>query len=241
MVESGNLKRKSSGTVPLERALSKLGLASRSQARAWIREGRLTVDGTIRNDPLFPIVPETARFKLDGHSLTPQEKVYLMLHKPTGVVTTRSDEKGRPTIFSLLPRIDGHIHAVGRLDLASTGLLLVTNDTRFSSYLTDPKNRIVRAYVVTVRGEVTPDDMDLLRKQTEEVTLRKSSRKESHLIVKLTEGKNREIRKMFEDVGHEVTRLKRTAFGGFRLGDLKPGEFRTLTGEEVGASHPGAR
>jgi 23S rRNA pseudouridine2605 synthase len=134
------------------------------------------------------------------------------------------------------------LHPVGRLDMATTGLLLLTNDTSFSAYLTDPVNAIRRTYMVSVKGKVTDEEVHQLRRgiwDREEflkpltLTLRKSSNKESHLIVELAEGKNREIRRMFEFIGHEVTQLKRVAFGSLTLGDMQPGQFRYLTSEEI--------
>ena len=169
-----------------------------------------------------------------------------MLYKPRSVVTTRSDEHGRRTVFDLLPEELQSFHPVGRLDMATTGLLLLTNDTGFSAYLTDPVNAIRRTYVVTVKGKVTGEEIQKLIRgildrgeflKPLKLTLRKSSNKESHLIMELTEGKNREIRRMFESIGHEVTQLKRVAFGSFTLGDMQPGQFRYLTLEEVSKSY----
>lgn len=222
------------GHVSLERALSKLGLASRTTARAWIEAGRVKVDGRVRRDPLSAVVPESAQIEIEGALAAKAEFLCLLLHKPKGVVTTHSDEEGRPTVFSLLPQGTPHLIAVGRLDAATSGVLLLTNDTRLSSWLTDPVNRVPRVYVVTVRGEITEEKLARLREgvvdrgeelSPDAVVLRKSSGKESHLTVRLTEGKNREIRRLFAAVGNEVTRLKRVSFGGVELGDLAPGQF----------------
>lgn len=236
------MKHKTLGKVPLERAFSKLGLASRSQAQAWITEGRVSVNGKIIKDPLFPVTPETAKITVDQKYLKLSEWRTIMVYKPKGVVTTRSDEKGRPTIFSLLSEETSYLHPVGRLDMATTGLLLLTNDTRLSSWLTDPANKIVRTYLVTVEGRIFPPDVAKLQEgisdkgemlKPERVVLRKGSQKESHLVVELTEGKNREIRRMFKAVGHEVTALKRVSFGGIQIGTLKPGESRALDKQEL--------
>ncbi|MGV3592596.1 MAG: S4 domain-containing protein, partial [Gammaproteobacteria bacterium] len=116
-----------SGTVPLLRALSKLGLASRTQTAEWIAAGRLAVNGRICRDPALPVVPERDRFALDGEDLAPQARTCIALHKPRGYVTTRSDEKGRRTVFDLLPPALQHLHAIGRLDMQTSGLLLLTN------------------------------------------------------------------------------------------------------------------
>lgn len=230
------------GKVPLERALSKLGAASRSQTREWALTGRLRVNGRTVTDPQFPVTPETDRFTVDGVPLVKDPSVTLLLNKPGAVVTTRSDEKGRRTVFDLLPPEFQKLHAVGRLDMATTGLLLLTNDTRLSAWLTDPANAVVRVYSVTVKGCVTPEELakleagimdegELLKPTT--VTLRKASGRETHLMVELTEGKNREIRRLFAAIGHEVSALKRISFGVYKLEDLQPGEYRRLSAEEV--------
>lgn len=230
------------GTVPLVRALSKLGLASRTQTEAWIAAGRLAVNGRIVKDPKFAVVPEKDQFALDGTPLQRQTRLCIVLHKPRGYVTTRSDEKGRKTVFDLLPDSLQTLHAVGRLDMHTSGLLLLTNDTRLSSTLTDPVNGIPREYVVSVDGKVSDetlhklttgveDDGELLR--ATKVGVRKLSGRESHLFVTLQEGKNREIRRLFKAVGHEVTKLKRIAFGPIVLGELASGKYRELTEPEL--------
>ena len=240
---------KSAGKFVLERVLSKLGLASRSQTRGWILEGRLKVNGKTVKDPLYPVNPGTDKVTLDGKEVNRKSRTTILLYKPRSVVTTRSDERGRRTVFDLLPDELRSLHPVGRLDMATTGLLLMTNDTGFSAYLTDPLNAIRRTYMVSVRGKVTDEEIQgLIRGISDRgeflkpltLTMRKSSNKESHLIVELTEGKNREIRRMCGSIGHEVTQLKRVAFGPFTLGDMQPGQFRYLTPEETGIG-PGRR
>ena len=237
------------GQVPLERALSKLGIASRTQSREWILAGRVRVNGVLRKDPGFGIVPERAVIEIDQLRIERPSFRAFLLHKPRGVVTTRADEKGRPTVFSILKEPEVHLIAVGRLDWATSGLLILTNDTRLSDWLTDPTHGVSRTYLVTVRGEVTDEKLRWLRKgvtdegdllQADEVILRKKSGKESHLTVRLHEGKNREIRRMFMATGHEVTKLKRIAYGGLELGELPPGEYRELTLEELRRVFPNA-
>ncbi|HAN03717.1 MAG TPA: pseudouridine synthase [Elusimicrobia bacterium] len=232
------------GKVPLERALSKLGIASRSQTRDWAVAGRLKVNGRTVTDPQFPVTPETDRFAVDGQALARDPWTTIILNKPASVVTTRSDEKGRKTVFDLLPPELRNLHPVGRLDMATTGLLILTNDTRLSAWLTDPASAIVRVYSVTVKGLVTPEELaraaagvmdegELLKPSR--LTLRKGSGRETHLMVELTEGKNREIRRLFAAIGHEVSALKRVSFGTLSLGDLAPGEYRRLSREETPA------
>ncbi len=178
----------------------------------------------------------------------------LALNKPRGVVTTRSDERGRRSVYDVLaqappPRPPPHLAPVGRLDLATSGLLLMTNDTRFAAWVTDPQNAVLRRYGVSVRGEVSDETALSLtaglqvggeRLAARSAVVRKRSRRESHLLVELDEGKNREIRRLFEAVGHEVTRLKRLSFGGLELGELAPGRWRAVMARELRAAFPGA-
>ena len=237
------------GKVPLERALSKLGITSRSQAREWISKGRIRVNAKVQRNPEFLVTPEKAKIELDGKIIGKAEVLVVLLYKPKGTITSRSDEKGRPTVFSLIKGLDTHLSAVGRLDFATSGLLLLTNDTRLVTWLTDPASKVVRTYLVTVRGRVAEEELEHLKNgirdnhellQVNGVLLRKSSEKESHLTVELTEGKNREIRRIFKVLGHEVTKLKRVAFGGLTLGALQSGEYRVVSMEEVKAAFPRA-
>jgi 23S rRNA pseudouridine2605 synthase len=237
------------GQVPLDRALSKLGLASRTEARGLIRDGRVAVDGRPVTDPLFEVVPERARIEIDGRHAERPRPMTILLHKPRGVVTTRSDPEGRPTVYGCLEGLDAHVVPVGRLDAATSGLLLLTNDTRFADWVTDPKNEVPRVYLVTVRGELSDEQARLLEHGVEDegdrlaarsVAVRKRSKRETHLVVELTEGKNREIRRMLATVGHEVTKLKRVSFGGLELGELPPGRWREVGQEELRGAFPGA-
>jgi len=242
MTKQRKLEKLKIGKVALERALSKLGIASRSQTREWILAGRIKVNKVVRRAPEFLVIPERDRLELDGKRIQQAGLKTILLYKPRGVVTTRSDEKGRPTVFSLLKGDEKYLHAVGRLDMATTGLLLLTNDTQLSNWLTDPANGVLRTYLVTVEGRVTEEKVRQLKTgfkdkgellRVEEVSLRKASGRESYLTVVLTEGKNREIRRMFKAIGHEVTRLKRVSFGGLSLGSLPPGGHRDLSPVEI--------
>jgi 23S rRNA pseudouridine2605 synthase len=230
------------GQVPLERALSKLGQMSRSETKRMIEAGQLAVNGHIIKDPAFLVVPEKVRITINNKPVARAAACTIMLYKPRGIVTSRSDEKGRRTIYDLLPAHLQHLHPVGRLDMASTGLLLMTTDTQLSNFLTDPDNKISRIYTVTVAGRITEEKIKHLSQGIQDkgqllkassITLRKASNKESHLIVQLTEGKNREIRRMFEALGAEVTVLKRIAFGKLKLGAIMPGQFREVSKKEI--------
>ena len=226
--------------VRLDRALSKLGLASRSDARSLILDGRVTVAGRIVRDPATPVVPETARIAIDGRRPRPSRRRTIVLHKPRGVITTRRDPEGRRTVFDLLGDQAEGLVAAGRLDLATTGLLILTTETQLANRLTDPANGFIRRYVVTVRGEVTDEHARVMKDGLDGMTahsvvVRKRSTRETHLTVELTEGKNREVRRLCEAAGHAVTRLKRIAFGPIELGDLPPGKWRELTRAEEDA------
>jgi pseudouridine synthase len=220
--------------VALERALSKLGIASRSEAGRRIKDGEVTVNGRVVRNPLFAVHPERDRIAIGGR--TPARRAWrtIALYKPRGTVTTRRDPEGRRTVFDVLgPEGDGLV-AVGRLDLATSGLLLLTTDTQLAERLTDPSNAIVRRYAVTARGYVSDEDCVAMERgigdlRAASVRVRKRSRRETHLIVELTEGKNREIRRLLSALGSEVTRLLRLAYGPIELGSLKPGEWRELT------------
>ena len=223
----------------LDRVLSKLGLASRTEAQRLIADGRVTVDGRVATDPGRLVVPESATIVIDGRPAARSVWRTIAFHKPRGVVTTSRDPEDRRTVYDVLGDAAKGLVPVGRLDMASTGLLLLTNDTQLANRLTDPVNGISRRYAVTVRGFVADDavtrmtaGIDGLRASG--VTIRKRSRRETHLMIELTEGKNREIRRMMEALGHEVTRLLRVSFGPIELGALQPGEWREVSRAELG-------
>jgi 23S rRNA pseudouridine2605 synthase len=243
----------SGGPVSLARALSKLGAASRREAVDLIAAGRVTVDGEVVTDPAHRLDLGRARLALDGRALAAQPRVTLLLHKPRGVMTTRWDPEGRRTVFDLVGELadaPSRLVAVGRLDLASSGLLLLTSDTRLADALTDPRNEVVRVYLVTVRGDVDDATAERMRRgvlaegellQPRRLTVRKRSRRESHLTLELAQGRNREVRRLCAAVGRPVTRLRRVAFGGLELGDLVPGEWREVSDEELRAAFPEVR
>lgn len=229
------------GFVQLERALSKLGVASRTEARAMIADGRVTVDGRLAHDPAEAVRPERQSIRVDGRRLMRPERVVVMLHKPKGTVTTLRDPEGRPTVYECIRDVPARVLAVGRLDWATTGLLLFTNDSRLAAWLTDPANAVPRLYAATVRGGLGDEaaaraalglDVDGER-LTARIRIRKRSARETHLEVELREGKNREVRRLLAALGHEVTALKRVSFGGLALGRLLPGTWRLVTTDEV--------
>lgn len=226
------------GTVPLARALSKLALASRREAVALVLAGRVRVDGALVLDPGHAVVPEALHVAIDGADASPPPRRTIALHKPRGVVTTRRDPDGRPTVYALIAGAGRGLAPIGRLDLASSGLLLCTTDSRFAAWLTDPMHAVEREYVVSVRGRVTPDQAAAVARglhddgewlQPCRVELLKTSERESHLRLVLAEGRNREIRRLMAAVGHDVTRLLRVRIGGVELGDLPAGRWRDIS------------
>ena len=232
------------GRVRLDRALSKLGVASRSEAKRLIVSGCVTVGTEIVTDPAWSVIPERTRIAIDGRATPETRWRTIAFSKPRGVVTTRRDPEGRRTVFDVLGEDGRSLVAVGRLDMASTGLLLLTSDTQLAAWLTDPDNGVVRRYIVTARGAVLDggarammQGVDGLRARTVDVL--KRSARETHLAIELTEGRNREIRRLLQAVGHEVTRLLRVSFGGIELGTLQPGEWREVERDEIAAAFPG--
>ncbi|HET9954971.1 MAG TPA: pseudouridine synthase [Polyangiaceae bacterium] len=231
----------------MERALSKLGAASRSVAHRAILNGQVTVGGRICRDPGLRVSPERDVIALDGLRLRRAKRLVLVVHKQRGTLTARRGSTDRPTVFDVIPPELGELHAVGRLDFATSGLLLLTNDTRLSAFLTDPLNGIPRVYRVSVRGEFESARVAQLlagvedageRLFAEHAELSKASGRESHLRVTLSEGKNREVRRLFAALGHEVTRLCRVAYGGIELGELAPGKHRVLSEPELKRAFP---
>jgi 23S rRNA pseudouridine2605 synthase len=238
--------RRRPGHVSLDRALSKLGLASRTEARDLIRKGRVKLHGIVMEDPAHQVVPERGTIVVDDTVAEPRAWRLIAFHKPRRTVTSRRDPEKRTTVFDVLGETGTGLIAVGRLDYASTGLLLFTTDTQLANRLTDPANTIPRRYVVTVRGKVDDDTARTLeagidvktahgveRLAATTIEIKKASNRESHVIVTLNEGKNREIRRLFDAAGHEVTRLLRVSFGPIELGQLKPGEWRDVEQAEL--------
>jgi 23S rRNA pseudouridine2605 synthase len=228
--------------LTVDRLLSKFGIASRGTSQEWIHTGRIRINGRIVRDPATWVLWPKDSVSIDDQPIQESVKRLFLFHKPKGVITTHSDEKDRKTVFDVLPDDLGYLHAVGRLDQATSGLLLLTNDSVLSSYLTNPANKVMRTYLVSVRGEFTEAEATEAvvgvvdggeRLQCHSVKIQKSSGRESHLEVVLVQGKNREIRRLFKALGHEVTRLRRIQYGPFKLGDLPSGAWRKIPIEDV--------
>jgi 23S rRNA pseudouridine2605 synthase len=234
------------GPLSLARALSKFGVCSRREAERWIEAGRVTVDGRAARWPQRRIDPRRNRVAVDGLPVSDDtERIVLALHKPVDYITSRTDPGGRPTVYDLIADVERWVFPVGRLDRDSSGLLVLTNDHRLGQRLTDPGHHVPKTYHVRVRG--VPDEQALraLREGMvlEGDTLSRPARVrdlgaargggEAWLEVVLTEGKNRQVRRMCAAVGHEVRELVRVAIGQLTLGDLPPGHWRRLTPPEV--------
>jgi 23S rRNA pseudouridine2605 synthase len=223
--------------VQLHRALSKLGLASRTVAWERIQAGEVRVDGRVVLDPLTWIDLDRQKVEWAGQPTASPPRVVLALHKPRGVVTTRSDERGRRTVYDLLPPALPWVFPAGRLDADSEGLLIVTNDSLLAERLTDPERHVAKTYHVIVRGTPSPEALERLRVgidygagPTRPATVRVLGREQNATQVEmvLTEGRNRQVRRMWSVEGHRVLRLVRVAIGGYHLGDLPAGACRPL-------------
>jgi 23S rRNA pseudouridine2605 synthase len=245
-VPSSNKTRPSSAAskkrVGLARALSKLGFCSRSQAFDLIRQGKVTLNGARPTNPSTPVRLGVDRIQVEGHRIAAAEKLYLVLNKPRGIVTTASDEKGRGTVYSLLPRDLQWLAPVGRLDKASEGLLLLTNDSEWAARITDPATHLDKTYhaqINVLAGQPLIDSLlrgiETVKGETlraKRVSLLRAGEKNSWVEVVLDEGKNRQIRRMFDALGIEVLRLIRVAIGPLQLGALLKGEHRPLHPDE---------
>jgi len=227
----------------LARALSKLGFCSRTRAKALVLEGRVRVNGTVCREPGTPVDLERDRIQVDACRLDGTEKIYLMLNKPRGLVTSAADEKGRATVYHCLAEADlPWLAPAGRLDKASEGLLLLTNDTKWAARILAPETHLEKTYHVQVGcladaslrqqlvDGVYTDRGDLLA--AKEVRALRQGERNSWIEVVLDEGKNRHIRRLLEAFEVRVLRLVRVAIGPLRLGKLAKGEYRHLTDEE---------
>ena len=234
----------------LERVLSKAGIGSRTEAREWIIRKRIRVNGRIVEDPDAWIDLERDRVTFDGKPLARKQPVYLLLYKPAGYLTTYRDPQGRPTIYDLLPDREQYLFPVGRLDLDTSGLLILTNDTAFAERLTNPDYKVPKTYQVKASGHLTDEELDALRNGVElrdgptkpaEVTRLREPGGRTVFEITITEGRNRQVRRMVESLGSKVLKLVRTGIGPIRIGDLQIGKTRAITDEEVRALRGGRK
>ena len=230
----------------LQKILSEYGIASRRKAEELIKEGRITVNGQIAHLGQ-KADPEKDYIKVDGKLLIkPEPKVYYAFYKPRKVITSLIDPQGRPTIKDFIKGIKFRVYPVGRLDFDSEGLLLLTNDGELAYHVMHPSSEIEKTYLVKVDGIIDPETIEKLKKGIKidgklaipvSVNLVRKLKANSWIKITLHEGRKRQIRKMLERVGHPVIRLIRIAIDGVKLEELKPGQYRSLTKEEIEALH----
>jgi 23S rRNA pseudouridine2605 synthase len=219
------------------RVLSKKGICSRKQAVVLVKQGRIQINKKVISNPGHPVTSSDI-ILLDNKPLEKSKKTYILFNKPKGFVTTRNDELGRKTVYDLLGDIGRWVFPVGRLDKDSEGLLIFTNDTIFGDKLTDPKNNMPRTYEVLIDRIPSENDLQKIREGTyigrgentapAKIDIIRQDKSSTYLKITLTEGKNREIRRLFESLGKKVKKLKRIQFGPFTLGDIPEGKWKEI-------------
>jgi pseudouridine synthase len=226
----------------LERVLSKAGLGSRTEARKWIGTGRVRVNGKLVQTPDHWVDLERDTVTLDDKPIRARKKIYLLLYKPTGYLTTYKDPQGRPTVYDLIRDAGEWMVPVGRLDQDTSGLLLLTNDTQFVEGVANPEYKIAKTYLVKASTLISDEQIQQLRAgvvladgETQPAVVKRvrDSAKYSFLEITICEGRNRQVRRMVEAIGSKALKLVRTGIGGLRIGELPIGKHRELTAEEV--------
>ena len=226
----------------LERVLSKAGLGSRTEARKWIGAKRVKVNGKLIQTPDHWVDLERDTVTLDGKPVRASKRIYLLLYKPKGYITTYKDPQGRPTVYDLIQDSGQWVVPVGRLDQDTSGLLLLTNDTRFAEVVTNPDFKIPKTYLVKTSTQLSDEQIGQLQKgvilndgptQPAIVKRIRDSAKYSFIDIIIREGRNRQVRRMIEAIGSKVLKLVRTEIGGVRIGDLPIGTYRELTPAEI--------
>ncbi len=227
----------------LQKYIALSGVASRRKAEEMIHQGRVKLNGAIVRDMGIIVNPMEDQVAIDNQAIKPEEqKVYILLHKPEGYVTTLSDEFNRPTVVDLLKDVAERVFPVGRLDYDTSGLLIMTNDGDLTYHLTHPKHEVKKTYIAKVKGTPEEKSLSLLKKGVDiggyitapaQVERLKNDKDTSSIKIIIHEGKNRQIRKMFDAVDYPVLHLKRIAMGRIELGDLKKGQWRHLTAQEI--------
>ena len=229
----------------LARVLSKLGTCSRSQAEQWVRAGRVSLDGCVVRDPYRPVLMDRQQIAVDGQPVKAAEHVHVAFNKPRGLIVSAADEQGRETVYTALAAAGlPWLGPVGRLDKASEGLLLLSNDTGWAAAITDPVSHLEKTYHVQVAGQPDAavlaamkasiaDGGDVLKARR--VAMLRAGEKNAWLEVVLDEGRNRHIRRLLAALGFDVLRLIRVAIGSLALGDLPKGQWRRLSADEIRA------
>jgi 23S rRNA pseudouridine2605 synthase len=228
--------------VRLQKFLADAGVASRRAGEQFILDGRVAVNGQTVRLLGSKVDPDHDQVTVDGKVVRAKKLIYIALNKPPGCVCSRKDELNRPTIYELLPREWETVQSIGRLDYNSEGLIFLTNDGQFALRLTHPRYGVRKKYLVNVEGEVKPEMLGLFKRgifhEGEKLKalagkIISASRAKSVVEVELGEGKNREVRRLFESQALTVKKLQRTQIGKIRLGELKPGKWRTLNAVEI--------
>lgn len=236
------LPRDDSPERRLQLVLAAAGVGSRRHCEELILAGRVDVDGKAVTKLGTKVDPDRQQVRLDGEPLVAQRKSYFAVHKPVGIVSTNHDPSGRPRVIDLLPPSAGRVYTVGRLDMSSEGLILVTNDGELADRLTHPRYGVAKTYHVVVAGQISADELARLQRgvhlaegfaKVEGAHIKKAQKQSSLLEIVLREGRNREIRRLLARAGHKVLRLKRVAIAGLRLADLPSGAYRMLRADEI--------
>lgn len=228
--------------VRLQKFLAEAGIASRRASEQYIVEGRVAVNGRVVTELGSKVDPDHDQVSVDGKPIRTKRKLYVALNKPPGFICSRRDPEKRDTVGDLLPTEWAHLFPVGRLDYASEGLIFLTNDGEFSLKLTHPRYGVRKKYRVMIEGRVDQELTERLTKglshegellRAERVRILATNNSLSLLEIELAEGKNRELRRMFEVLGREVSKLQRVQIGPIKLGELRVGRWRTLTAAEI--------
>ncbi len=234
----------------INKYIAHAGIASRRKAEELIKQGMVTINGQVVNE-LATQVKAGDLVEIEGSPIYNEEKVYYLLNKPRGVISSVSDDKGRKTVIDLLPQVKERIYPVGRLDWDTTGLLILTNDGDFTDKMIHPRNEIDKVYLARVKGIATKENLrpltrgvviDGKKTKPTRYTIIKVDHEKNRSVVELTihEGRNHQVKKMFEQVGLLVDKLSRTQFGTLDLTGLRPGEARRLNKKEISQLHNAA-
>jgi pseudouridine synthase len=234
----------------LDRLLSKAGLCSRTEAAEWITRGRVKVNAKPVKDPEHWVDPERDAILVDGRPLCSKEKIYLLLYKPKGFITTYKDPDGRPTVYDLIQNVGQWVFPVGRLDQDTSGLLIMTNDTDLAERLTNPEYHVPKTYLVKASAQLSDEQLERLRTGLElkdgptrpaDVTRIRDTAAKTFFEITITEGRNRQVRRMVEALDAHVSKLVRVSIGALRIGTLQIGHWRAMTQDEVRALRHAAR
>jgi 23S rRNA pseudouridine2605 synthase len=227
----------------LQKVLAKAGIASRRKAEELIREGKVRVDGKVVTEMGTQVDPDAQDIECDGiHVATQERKIYILLHKPTGFLSTVHDPRGRPIVTDLLANVKERVYPVGRLDLDTEGALLLSNDGELAQKILHPSHEVNKTYVAKVKGKPNRKKLAALSRGITlegrktwpaNIEVLHTDAQASTIKIIIHEGRKRQVRKMFEAVGHPVLQLKRTAYGQLKLGDLRPGKYRFLSPEDI--------